>query len=110
MLLELPPIPASSKTCFVGCEAQHQQTAFAKKKRHDVVFFVNTLLELPPIPASSKTCFAGCEAQHRQTAFAKKLAEDRHPPVRATRCRVFREHTPQHLERFGVEVANLIGL
>ena len=27
---------------MAGCHAQHQQTAFAKKKRHDVVFFVNT--------------------------------------------------------------------
>jgi hypothetical protein len=25
-----------------GCHAQHQQTAFAKKKQHDAVFFVNT--------------------------------------------------------------------
>jgi hypothetical protein len=27
---------------MAGCHAQHQQTAFAKKKRQDVVFFVNT--------------------------------------------------------------------
>jgi hypothetical protein len=27
---------------MAGCHAGHQQTAFAKKKRHDVVFFVNT--------------------------------------------------------------------
>jgi hypothetical protein len=45
---------------FAGCELQHQQTAFAKKKSHDAMFFVNT--------------------------------------------------APQHLERFGGEVANLIGL
>jgi hypothetical protein len=28
--------------CMAGCHAQHQQTAFAKKKQHDAVFFVNT--------------------------------------------------------------------
>jgi hypothetical protein len=27
---------------MAGCHAQHQQTAFAKKKQHDAVFFVNT--------------------------------------------------------------------
>jgi hypothetical protein len=32
--------PALVEDCFAGCESQHQQTAFAKKKRHDVVFFV----------------------------------------------------------------------
>jgi hypothetical protein len=59
MLLELPPIPATQDG-MAGCHAQHRQTAFAKKKRHDVVFFVKT--------------------------------------------------APQHLECFGGEVANLIGL
>jgi hypothetical protein len=39
-LLELPPIPAPRFDCMAGCHAPHQQTAFAKKKRHDVVFFV----------------------------------------------------------------------
>jgi hypothetical protein len=34
--------PALVDACFAGCEAQHRQTAFAKKKRQDVVFFVNT--------------------------------------------------------------------
>jgi len=33
--------PALVHDCFAGCEARHRQTAFAKKKRHDVVFFVN---------------------------------------------------------------------
>ena len=28
--------------CMAGCHAQHQQTAFAKKKSHDAMFFVNT--------------------------------------------------------------------
>jgi hypothetical protein len=27
---------------MAGCHAQHQQTAFAKKKSHDAIFFVNT--------------------------------------------------------------------
>jgi hypothetical protein len=27
---------------MAGCHAQHQQTAFAKKKRQEVVFFVKT--------------------------------------------------------------------
>ena len=31
---------------------------------------------------------------HQQTAFAKRLAEDGHPPVGATRCRVFRVFNP----------------
>jgi hypothetical protein len=35
MLLELPPIPGSAYDCFAGCEAQHQQTAFAKKLAED---------------------------------------------------------------------------
>ena len=42
-------------------------------------------------PALVQDCVAGCHAQQQQTAFAKQLAEDRHPPVRATRCRVLRE-------------------
>jgi hypothetical protein len=42
--------PALVYDCFAGCEAQHQQTAFAKRwlrtgirlsRRQDVVFFVN---------------------------------------------------------------------
>jgi len=33
---------ALPEDCFAGCEAQHQQTAFAKQKRQDVVFCVNT--------------------------------------------------------------------
>jgi hypothetical protein len=28
--------------CMAGCHASHQQTAFAEKKQHDAVFFVNT--------------------------------------------------------------------
>ena len=32
--------PRLVQDCFAGCEAQHQQTAFAKKKQHDAVFFV----------------------------------------------------------------------
>ena len=47
MLLELPPIPGSAYDCFAGCEAQHQQTAFAKRKRHDVVFRVKVAAEEP---------------------------------------------------------------
>jgi hypothetical protein len=34
--------PGSVYDCFAGCEAQHQQTAFAKKKQQDAVFFVKT--------------------------------------------------------------------
>ena len=34
--------PALVEDCFAGCEAQHQQTAFAKQKRQDVVFCVKT--------------------------------------------------------------------
>jgi hypothetical protein len=33
--------------CFAGCEAQHQQTAFAKKKSHDAMFFVISDAEEP---------------------------------------------------------------
>ena len=39
--------PGSVQDCFAGCEAQHQQTAFAKKKSHDAMFFVNTDAEEP---------------------------------------------------------------
>jgi hypothetical protein len=28
---------------MAGCHAQHQQTAFAKKKSHDAMFFVKTV-------------------------------------------------------------------
>jgi hypothetical protein len=28
---------------MAGCHAQHQQTAFAKKKQHDAVFFVKSV-------------------------------------------------------------------
>jgi len=31
-----------SLDCMAGCHAQHQQTAFAKQKRQDVVFCVKT--------------------------------------------------------------------
>ena len=67
------------------------------------------LLELPPIPATQDG-MAGCHAQHRQTAFAKRplrtgiRLSGRHDVV------FFVNTAPQHLERFGGEVANLIGL
>ena len=34
--------PSLVEDCFAGCEAQHQQTAFAKQKQQDAVFFVKT--------------------------------------------------------------------
>jgi hypothetical protein len=34
--------PGYPHDCFAGCELQYQQTAFAKKKSHDAMFFVNT--------------------------------------------------------------------
>ncbi len=40
--------PGSIQDCFAGCEAQHQQTAFAKRKRQDAVFRVKTVPRLPP--------------------------------------------------------------
>ena len=49
-LLELQPTPRLPHDCFAGCEPQHRQTAFAKRKRHDAVFRVNQLLELQPTP------------------------------------------------------------
>jgi hypothetical protein len=75
-LLELPPIPAPPPNCFAGCEAQHQQTTFAKKKSHDAMFFVNTAPRASADPGSPPDCFAGCEAQHQQTTFAKKKSHD----------------------------------
>ena len=38
--------PGSTQDCFAGCEAQHQQTAFAKRKRQDAVFRVKTVPRL----------------------------------------------------------------
>ena len=32
--------PALPHSCFAGCEAQHQQTAFAKRKWQDAMFRV----------------------------------------------------------------------
>jgi hypothetical protein len=68
--------PGSPHGCFAGCEAQHQQTAFAKKKQQDAVFFVKTAPRASADPGSPHGCFAGCEAQHQQTAFAKKKQQD----------------------------------
>ena len=34
--------PALVEGCFAVCEAQHQQTAFAKQKWHDAMFCVKT--------------------------------------------------------------------
>jgi hypothetical protein len=99
MLLELPPIPATQDG-MAGCHAQHRQTAFAKKKRHDVVFFVKTAPRASADPGYPHDYFAGCELQHQQTAFAKKKQQD---------AVFFVNTAPQHLERFGGEVANLIG-
>jgi len=41
---------------FAGCEAKHQQTAFAKKKQHDDVFFVKTPPQASADPGS-RLCF-----------------------------------------------------
>jgi hypothetical protein len=98
MLLELPPIPATQDG-MAGCHAQHRQTAFAKRKRQDVVFRVKTAPRASADPGCVQDCFAGCEPQHQQTAFAKKKSHD---------AMFFVNTAPQHLERFGVEVANLI--
>jgi hypothetical protein len=40
--------------CMAGCHAQHQQTAFAKKKSHDAMFFVNTARRASADPGSAK--------------------------------------------------------
>jgi hypothetical protein len=37
---KMPMFPDACDDCMAGCHAQYQQTAFAKKKRQDVVFFV----------------------------------------------------------------------
>jgi hypothetical protein len=34
--------PGSPHDCFAGCEAQHQQTAFAKKKQQDAAILFGT--------------------------------------------------------------------
>jgi hypothetical protein len=57
---------------MAGCQAQHQQTAFAKKKSHDAMFFVNTAPRASADPRLPFGCMAGCQAQHQQTAFAKR--------------------------------------
>jgi len=44
--------------CFAGCEAQYQQTAFAKQKRQDVVFCVNTAKLRLPSKNDRMSCFA----------------------------------------------------
>ena len=60
---------------------------------------IQKLLELPPIPAPSKTASQDAKRSTSRRMPAKKLAEDRHPPVRATRCRVFREHSSSSFRR-----------
>jgi hypothetical protein len=47
----------SEAACMAGCHAQHQQTAFAKKKSHDAMFFVNTARR-----ASADPGFTECAA------------------------------------------------
>jgi len=68
--------PGFPHDCFAGCEAKHQQTAFAKKKSHDAMFFVKTARRASADPGFPHDCFAGCEAKHQQTAFAKKKSHD----------------------------------
>jgi hypothetical protein len=68
--------PGFPHDCFAGCEAQHQQTAFAKKKQQDAVFFVKTAPRASADPGFPHDCFAGRDAQHQQTAFAKKKQQD----------------------------------
>jgi hypothetical protein len=68
--------PGSADDWFAGCESQHQQTTFAKKKRHDVVFFVKQAPRASADPGSADDWFAGCESQHQQTTFAKKKRHD----------------------------------
>jgi hypothetical protein len=43
-----------AEACFAGCEAQHQQTVFAKKKQQDAVFFVKTAPRASADPGSPK--------------------------------------------------------
>jgi hypothetical protein len=45
--------PGSADDWFAGCESQHQQTTFAKKKRHDVVFFVKQAPRASADPGSA---------------------------------------------------------
>ncbi len=68
--------PGSADDWFAGCESQHQQTTFAKKKRHDVVFFVKQAPRASADPGSADDWIAGCESQHQQTTFAKKKRHD----------------------------------
>jgi hypothetical protein len=46
--------PGSADDWFAGCESQHQQTTFAKKKRHDVVFFVKQAPRASADPGSPR--------------------------------------------------------
>jgi len=95
MLLELPPIPGSSKMASQDAKRSTSRRMPAKQKRQDVVFCVNTAPRASADPGSSKTASQDAKRSTSRRMPAKKLAEDRHPPVRATRCRVFRELSPR---------------
>ena len=89
-LLELPPIPAPSKTASQDAKRSTSRRMPAKQKRHDVVFCVNTAPRASADPGSIQDCFAGCEAQH-QPADAGQ--------AKTTRCRVLREHSSSSFRR-----------
>jgi hypothetical protein len=77
--------PALVHDGVAGCEAQHQQTAFAKKKQHDAVFFVNTARfgvrgARPPAHPSKP------EARARETAVPGPWGAAAHIPLLALRA------------------------
>ena len=55
MLLELPPIPAPSKTASQDAKRSTSKLRLPRKNRTMRCFSWKQLLELPPIPAPSKT-------------------------------------------------------
>jgi hypothetical protein len=67
-----------AEACFAGCEVQHQQAVFAKKKQQDAVFFVKTAPRASADPGYPDNCFAKCVrgCPYRGAGVADKRRQD----------------------------------
>jgi hypothetical protein len=78
-----------AEACFAGCEVQHQQAVFAKKKQQDAVFFVKTAPRASPIPARRSVL-----RRMRSAAPASCVCQEK-----TAGCCVFREDSSSSFRR-----------
>jgi hypothetical protein len=86
-----------------GRHDRYDTTTFRISAKHVILAHVPCrygTAQQPGVPGLPSGAFCrtgvrpGGPGKHQPTESAKRLTEDRHPPVRATRCRVSRERCP----------------